>query len=151
MYTVTFTRPYLTGEDRFNIQRERVSARDEQQVRNIFADCEIILIEADCEEELAEFRNMTPKTTEADADMLHNLICKAEDADDFQNRRAALLEQLRTDEQTALAYGDKWLGELPPAKITTLQGLADAKERSFNRRYYNNPNGEPKFVYGGRR
>lgn len=48
---------------------------------------------------------------------------------------------------TAMQYGDKWLGELPPAKITTLQGLAGAKERSFNRRYYNNPNGEPKFVY----
>ena len=97
MYTVTFTRPYLTGEDRFNIQRERVSARDEQQVRNIFADCEIINIEADCEEELEAFRKMTPKTTEADADALHDLL-EALDNGDWLG------------EVTARQYGDADLG-----------------------------------------
>ena len=99
MYTVTFTRPYLTGDDRFNIQRERISARNEQQVRDIFADCEIINIEADCEEELEASRKMTPKTTEADADALHDLL-EALDNGDWLG------------EVTARQYGDADLTQI---------------------------------------
>lgn len=36
---------------------------------------------------------------------------------------------------------------LPPAKMTTLQQLADDQAASFNRRYYNNPDGKAEFKY----
>ena len=43
---------------------------------------------------------------------------------------------------------EKWIAfapKLPPAQITTLQQLADAKDRSFNRRYYGNQDGMPEW------
>ena len=119
MYTVTFTRPYLTGEDRFNIQRERISARNEQQVRDIFADCEILSVEldkADYDRALESQKNAARvwtcnmHVTAEDVDTVHNLIRKAEDADELQTKRARLLERLAADELTALQYGDHDLG-----------------------------------------
>jgi hypothetical protein len=50
----------------------------------------------------------------------------------------------------ALDNGD-WLSDagpkLPPAEITTLQELVDAKDRDFNRRYYGNAEGKAEWSY----
>lgn len=45
LYRVVFTRPYLSDERRCEVQREVIAARDEAQVHDIYADCEIIAVE----------------------------------------------------------------------------------------------------------
>lgn len=139
-YRIQYTRPYISND---SIHSEVILAQDEQQARDIFADCEVLSVtldKRDYDQEMESQKNAARvwtsniHVTDDDMDAVHNFIVAAEAGD-----------------LAAMQYGDKWLGELPPARITTLQELADAKERSFNRRYYNNPNGEPKFVYRSNR
>ena len=44
-YKVTYTRPYLKGEEKFEVQRGVIVATSEEQVCRVFADCEILAIE----------------------------------------------------------------------------------------------------------
>ena len=128
LYTVTFTR------NDSGIKQETILAENEQQARNIFADCEVLRVELkqenydqELESQMNAARIWTSNmhVTEADADALH-------------------------DHLEALDNGD-WLSDagpkLPPAEISTLQELADAQERSFNRRYYGNAEGKAEWSY----
>ena len=45
-YNISYTRPYLSGPDRDTIQRTQVIASSPDAVRNIYADCEVLTIEA---------------------------------------------------------------------------------------------------------
>jgi hypothetical protein len=91
-------------------------------LRGVCYNCYRRLITANIEDEL---ETTTPITTEAEADDLHEHIEAADNLD--------------------------WLADaspkLPPAEITTLQELADAKDRDFNRRYYGNAEGKAEWSY----
>ena len=89
LYTVTFTR---NGD---GIKQETILAADEQQVRNIFADCEVLRVELkqenydqELESQINAARIWTSNilVTEADAKAIHNYIVAAEAGDAYIDR-----------------------------------------------------------------
>lgn len=61
---------------------------------------------------------------------------------------AALDQIVERELAPKTAHFDSDLGvKLPPAEITTMKQLMEAKERSFNRRYYGNRDGLPEWEY----
>lgn len=119
-YTVRFYDRYpLDAKARFDIHREIVTAENEQAAGDIMADSG---------KEVIDVEPYPP--TEPKGGVHYTL--------------AELVDIALTD-PAHIAYGVRTT--LPPAKITTLQQLADEQAKSFNRRYYNNPDGLPKFRY----
>jgi hypothetical protein len=89
---------------------------------------------------LAYNLSRTFATTEADADQLHELITIC-DTDPAHILNTELEPDWNQDSPKLSA-----LTKLPPAKITTMQQFAEARDRSFNQRYYSN-NGLPYFPH----
>lgn len=91
---------------------------------------------AEYEEQQRILNNITP---EAHEEYIANLVHSAygEALEDDPQRDADLLN--------AEIEKNGWY-ELPP--VTTWKQAMEKRERDFNRRYYNNPDGKPEFKYG---
>lgn len=89
-FRITYTRPYLPIPERHELQYDVLLAESEQQVRDIFADCEILrveLLKQDYEQDLESQKNAAliwaqcQEPTDEEMDAVHNYICAAEAGD----------------------------------------------------------------------
>ena len=86
-YRIQYTRPYISND---SIHSEVILAQDEQQARDIFADCEVLSVELDKQDFDAEMESQknaariwtsNVHVTEQDMDAVHNYITAAEAGD----------------------------------------------------------------------
>lgn len=131
-FRITYTRPYLPIPERHELQYDVLLAESEQQVRDIFADCEILrveLLKQDYEQDLESQKNAAliwaqcQEPADEEMDAVHNYIYAAEAGDlaalqygDFDLGTRAMIsggEVMELDAHLEARYDEKTEEDMP--------------------------------------